>query len=225
MDHRRNIVGIAWKGPANEILIAEDVDTVRRRLPSRRRVEVIIIRRAGAMEPDRCRGVGAIPAVKFRDQCIGVLARGQGIAAAGHVQPVAAVPRHLFHQVDAVVGERRHDRVRPPVAVILPGLGGRETHRRVRIDQDHITDRVCDAQIIRDRNSRNAGSDNGDIAIESVHLCPPSAYWMPVSALGASCHARSIPKADRPSAGYPPFMMTSTFTGPPVLDAAGEPTA
>ena len=89
-------------------------------------------------------------------------AAGEHVAATRHVEHVARVVRETLQFVDAVIGERRHDRVRPPVTIVVARLRARVAHRLARVDTN--TDAplaVRHAEIIRRRDTGDAGTDNG----------------------------------------------------------------
>ncbi len=66
------------------------------------------------------RAVRPVTCVEFLQQLIRFrLTRGQCIAPAGNTDPVVVPTGDFLEQVDAIVGEGRHDRMRPPVAVVF----------------------------------------------------------------------------------------------------------
>jgi hypothetical protein len=69
--------------------------------------------------------------------------------------------REALQFVDAVVCERRHDRVRPPVTIVIARLRARVAHRLARVYQDNVPLAVRHAEIICRRNTGNTGTDNG----------------------------------------------------------------
>jgi len=43
---------------------------------------------------------------------------------------------NAFHQADAVIGEGRHGRMRPPISVVFTRLGGGQRHRLTYINDE-----------------------------------------------------------------------------------------
>jgi hypothetical protein len=62
-----------------------------------------------------------------------------------------------------VVRERRHDRVRPPVAVVLARLGGGQAHRIERVNQNDVLEAVVFDKVVRDRNADASGPDHRNV--------------------------------------------------------------
>jgi hypothetical protein len=88
----------------------------------------------------------------------------EDVAAAVHVDAVVRGSRNALDEIDAAVHEGRHGPVgpRPPVAVGLARLVGCERKGIVGLHDHHILLAVLDGEVVRGRNSRDAGPANDD---------------------------------------------------------------
>lgn len=90
---------------------------------------------------------------------------GERVAAARQGDASPALRRLRLHQPDAVLDETLHHRLRPPVAIVLPGLGRRPGHRRAAVEQRHPGRRCACLDRVRDGDADDAGADHQHVGL------------------------------------------------------------
>ncbi len=89
-----------------------------------------------------------------------IAARRQHVAPARHAEDIVGVVCKPVELFDAVVGKRRHHRVRPPVAVVVARLRTRVAHRLARVDQYDRAFAMACGEVPGRCDARDAGTDD-----------------------------------------------------------------
>lgn len=161
----RDVRGKVWEVFLDQVAPAEEVGAVTRagksgegrRLEGKPAASVVDTERAGAHSLRRVR--------RF-EQPVGARRVGRGIvvAAAVHLDQVAAGPRMALEQIDAAVHEVQHGVVgpRPPVAIGLGRFVAGEAERAAFLHDQNVAHTVHDAQLIGGGHACNAGAADDD---------------------------------------------------------------
>lgn len=103
VDHGGDVGRIDREGLADQCLIDQDIDPVRRVVP-RRAHRSLVVARAGIAKADLC-GRRSVPPIEILQQVFRHETPGdQRISSPCHVQSTAGQPIELLHQCDGVIG-------------------------------------------------------------------------------------------------------------------------
>ena len=76
----------------------------------------------------------------------------------------------FLKQIDAVIGELSHDRMRPPVAVVFTRSGRGQAHRCILVDDHDPQAGAALRQIVSAGDADDTCADHGDISFTDTHF-------------------------------------------------------